>query len=43
MSASIPFIPAHLQVHQCDVRMEHPELLDGLATVGRLTYHNHVR
>src|SRR5271157_104476 len=23
--------------------MEHPELLDGLATVGRLTYHNHVR
>src|SRR5271165_461100 len=33
----------HLQIHQRDVGMEHPELLDGLATVGRLTDHNHVR
>src|SRR5208337_2430556 len=33
----------HLQVHQRNVRMVRPELLDGLATVGRLTYHHHVR
>ena len=33
----------HLQVHQRNVRMVRPELLDGLATVGRFTYHHHVR
>ena len=33
----------HLQVHQRNVRMVRPELLDGFATVGRFTYQNHVR
>ena len=33
----------HLQVHERDVGMMHPELLDSIASVTRLSYHNHVR
>src|SRR5271157_1580712 len=33
----------HLQIHQRNVRMVRPELLDGLATVGGFTYYGHVR
>src|SRR5450755_4970138 len=32
----------HLQIHQRDIGTVRPELLNGLATVGRLAYQNHV-